>query len=593
MGLRSLLASPNAVRRESGGLRDLGCDQDGRQATGMQCEQDITEGQQAEQILRAHEARLRRSQQMGKLAHVITGSAGEFLAWSQTLPAMIGRDTAAMPATTLGWLGLLHPEDRERFRLTAIEAAQSGARAEREYRLQHGADAWIHIREVLEPLDLEPGAGAGRRWLSTLQDISAAKRIARADYHVDPGSRRAPEVLSAGELRHSREPIEGLVRAAQSELDHLYGIVRPTGYVVLLCDANGLAVEYRGNDARLAQFCYGGKWLGGVWSEDAEGTNGIGTAIAEQRPITVHQDQHVRVRHDSLFCSGAPVYGVNARLLAVLAVSSFDAGLSAQSHGLTLPLVVASARALEERLFREAFARSWIVAVTPSGEKDPAPLLAVDRDYRIVGADRRARAEFGLTQERLDGGLSLWALFARSDSLLRRRGNGADSVVGLKDRNGGRLRCALVSAPVLSLRSHVSAIDAEFLMRPRATLLRELERRFVVQPPRGGLSAGALRRICDFVESHLENNISLDALAAQAHLSVYHFARAFRHSTGVSPHRYVVEQRVKRAQQLLLQTDLPLANIASAVGFSDQGHFSRQFRGRVGTTPSSYRRTKR
>jgi PAS domain S-box-containing protein/diguanylate cyclase (GGDEF)-like protein len=156
------------------------CAKDVRPAAFMCAEHDVGERQRAEQILRAHEAGLRRSQQMGKLAHVITGPAGEFLAWSETLPAMIGRDTAAMPTTTRGWLGLLHPEDRERFRRTAIGAAQSGERDELEYRLQHGAGAWLHIREVMEPLDPEPGAGAARRWLSTLQDITAAKRTERA-----------------------------------------------------------------------------------------------------------------------------------------------------------------------------------------------------------------------------------------------------------------------------------------------------------------------------------------------------------------------------------------------------------------------------
>jgi AraC family transcriptional regulator len=80
-------------------------------------------------------------------------------------------------------------------------------------------------------------------------------------------------------------------------------------------------------------------------------------------------------------------------------------------------------------------------------------------------------------------------------------------------------------------------------------------------------------------------------LAAQARLSVYHFARGFKLSAGVSPLRYVLEQRVKRARQLLVQTDLPLSAIASALGFFDQGHFSRQFRSLVGTTPSSFRRT--
>jgi AraC-like DNA-binding protein len=427
----------------------------------------------------------------------------------------------------------------------------------------------------------------------TFDDVASSWRRSVDDYHIDAASTVAPSVLTAGELRHSREPVEKLVLAARSELDRLHGVVRPVGYVVLLCDTNGVAIDYRGSEARSAQFRYWGVWLGGVWSEAIEGTNGIGTCIAEQRPVTVHQTQHFRARHGSLSCSGAPIYGVNAQLAGVLDVSSIDSGLSARSHGLTLPLVVASARAVEERLFREAFARSWIMVIAPSSDGDAAPLLAFDRDFRVVGADFRARAEFALTQQRLDGGLSLWELFERTGSLLERRGTGADTVVGLQDRNGGGLRCALVSMPVLSLRSHVSAVDAEFLMRPRATLLTELERRYVGRPPRGGLSAGALRRVCEFVESHLEDNLDLDALAAEAHLSVYHFARAFRHSMGVSPLRYVLEQRVRRAQQLLRQTDLPLASIANAVGFFDQGHLARQFRRFVGTTPSSYRNVNR
>jgi len=177
--------------------------QDGRQATGMQLEQDVTERQQAEQILRAHEAGLRRSPEMGKLAHVITGPGGELLAWSETLPAMMGRDTAAMPATMRGWLKLVHPEDRERFRLTIIEAAQSGGRAELEYRLQHGAGAWIHIRAVMERLDPPPGPGAGGRWLSTLQDTTGAKRTERARRLSAEYYRATFEQAAAGIVRSS------------------------------------------------------------------------------------------------------------------------------------------------------------------------------------------------------------------------------------------------------------------------------------------------------------------------------------------------------------------------------------------------------
>lgn len=430
------------------------------------------------------------------------------------------------------------------------------------------------------------------RWADCAFDEVAASWRRSVEYHrIDPASTGAPHVLTTAELRESREPIEAMVRASQSELDRVYGVVRRAGYVVLFCDTNGVAIDYRGDEARSAQFRHWGVWVGGSWSEAMEGTNGIGTCIAEKRPITVHQTQHFRARHGSLSCSGAPVFGADASLAAVLDVSSIDSDLSSQSHGLTLPVVVAAARTLEERLFREAYARSWIVALAPTGDRG-APLLAVDRDHRVVGADARARAEFGLRQERLVRGLSLWDLFTANPSLFRRQGVGADRVVGLRDKHGA-LRCALVSAPVRSVRSHISADDAEFLMRPRVTLLPELERHFAVQAPRGGLSAGALRRVCEFVESHLEDDINLETLAAEARLSVYHFARAFKLSVGVSPLRYVLEQRVKRARQLLVQTDLPLSAIASAVGFFDQGHFSRQFRSLVGTTPSSFRRTNR
>jgi AraC-like DNA-binding protein len=426
-----------------------------------------------------------------------------------------------------------------------------------------------------------------------IDEVSLSWRRSAEHHHVDPQSTLAPRILTSGELRYSLEPIESLVLAAQPELDRLHAIVRQPGYVVLLCDPNGIAVDHRGSAERATQLHYWGIWSGAVWSEEAEGTNGIGTCIAERRPITVHQTQHFRARHISLSCSGAPVFGPEGELAAVIDVSSIDPGLSAHSHALTLPLVAASARAHEERLFRERFARAWIIALAPSSDEQLAPLLAIDRDCRVVGADRCARAEFGITPERLQSGLSLWTLFARTSSLLQRKDGGADTLVGLKEVGGIEPRCALVSPPALSLRARISVCDATFLMRPRSMLLLSLERHFSVEPPRGGLPAGVLRRICEHIESHLENNISLETLATDAGLSLYHFARAFRQSVGISPHRYVMQQRVKKAQQMLTQTDLPLANIAVVVGFADQSHFSRQFRRLVGTTPGGYRRSQR
>jgi transcriptional regulator GlxA family with amidase domain len=110
-------------------------------------------------------------------------------------------------------------------------------------------------------------------------------------------------------------------------------------------------------------------------------------------------------------------------------------------------------------------------------------------------------------------------------------------------------------------------------------------------PPRsrGGLPPRTLRRVREYVEAHLEKNISLQMLASTAGLSMSHFARAFKKSQGVPPHEYLVRCRVRRVQKLLATTDLPLSEIARASGFSDQSHCTRRFREQVGITPSNYR----
>ena len=106
---------------------------------------------------------------------------------------------------------------------------------------------------------------------------------------------------------------------------------------------------------------------------------------------------------------------------------------------------------------------------------------------------------------------------------------------------------------------------------------------------RGGLPPRALRRVREYVEAQLEKNISLLMLASTAGLSMSHFAGAFKQSQGVPPHEYLVRCRVRRVQELLVTTDLPLSEIARASGFSDQSHCTRRFREQVGITPSNYR----
>jgi AraC-like DNA-binding protein len=404
---------------------------------------------------------------------------------------------------------------------------------------------------------------------------------------LDPVDSAAPRILSRYELNEFREPLEDLVLCAQEELDRLYGLVRQAGYTVLFCDTTGIAIEHRGDDAEASRFERCGTWLGGVWSEDVEGTNGIGTCIAEERPVTIHRDQHFRSRHIDLSCSGAPVFGPHGRLMAVLDVSAIDPALSESAHALTGALTVMAARAIEERFFRERFRSHWIIAVAlPEGS--PGMLLAVDGDQGIVGANRTARMSLWREQPRI--GDSLWSVFNRNAALFRRKDQ-SDIPAQLTFVRGNGTCFALVTPPGNSMWS---ATSAALHVRPRLDLLGTL--RLPASPPepaRGGVSPAAMRRLHEYVEAHLSESIDLGMLAGIAGLSVFHFAREFKQSTGVTPHQYLVQKRVKRAQNMLARTDLSLSDVALASGFSDQSHLTRHFRRMLGTTPREFRWTHR
>ncbi|MFV3076329.1 helix-turn-helix domain-containing protein [Niveispirillum fermenti] len=97
------------------------------------------------------------------------------------------------------------------------------------------------------------------------------------------------------------------------------------------------------------------------------------------------------------------------------------------------------------------------------------------------------------------------------------------------------------------------------------------------------------RRVVLFIEQNLDDDLSLATLAAVVGLSPSHFARRFKAAAGEAPHRYVLSRRVNAAKRLLLETEMPLAEIAAAAGFSSQAHLTGIFGRAVGMTPGAYR----
>jgi AraC family transcriptional regulator len=109
--------------------------------------------------------------------------------------------------------------------------------------------------------------------------------------------------------------------------------------------------------------------------------------------------------------------------------------------------------------------------------------------------------------------------------------------------------------------------------------------------PKGGITGRQLRLVTDFVDAKLEHEIAVAQLAELAGLSEAHFARAFKQTMGLSPHKFITDRRLERGKRLLADTPDSIAQIALACGFADQAHFARSFAQAFGTSPSALRKS--
>lgn len=109
-------------------------------------------------------------------------------------------------------------------------------------------------------------------------------------------------------------------------------------------------------------------------------------------------------------------------------------------------------------------------------------------------------------------------------------------------------------------------------------------------PQRAQLAPARLRRVLEYIDAHLNNELGLAELAAIAGLNSHHFAHAFKITTGVPPHQFIMDRRINASCLRLEKAEESISDIALACGFASQSHFTKVFRRFVGTTPAKYRR---
>lgn len=124
-------------------------------------------------------------------------------------------------------------------------------------------------------------------------------------------------------------------------------------------------------------------------------------------------------------------------------------------------------------------------------------------------------------------------------------------------------------------------------------LLEGIGQQARLSAPPGGVTAllpWQVRRVLDYIDTHLGSRIRVADLSACLRRTEAHFARAFKHTVGVTPHFYVLRRRVELASRLMIDSGMPLSEIALKCGFNDQAHLSKRFRQHTGTTPAAWRR---
>jgi transcriptional regulator of acetoin/glycerol metabolism len=213
-------------------------------------------------------------------------------------------------------------------------------------------------------------------------------------FKLDPLGRYYSRVLTQSELQSHTSPIEEFIARARDGMENLYAQVEALDYVVLLCDKNGITVDYIGNKRLSNELKSTGLSLGTDWNERHAGTCAVGTIINELVPLTIHQNDHFDIVNTSLTCSAAPILDHNGQLLAILDVSAPHAPREKNSQHLLLKLVEMHAGLIEADNFLNYYHDLTILKfdtkIALLNTYCPN-LIALDNNNVLIGANQNAR----------------------------------------------------------------------------------------------------------------------------------------------------------------------------------------------------------
>ncbi|MGV1757081.1 helix-turn-helix domain-containing protein [Rhizobium sp. A22-96] len=290
--------------------------------------------------------------------------------------------------------------------------------------------------------------------------VVASWRRCMTMHRLAPEEKRLPMRLTGQEFAAAMERSERLIAEASNELDRLFLTVGKAGCCLLLTDRDGIALERRGAVGDDKEFHDLGLWTGTIWTEASMGTNGIGTALADDRAVAIFRDQHFLCANIDLSCTTAPIRDHRGQLAGALDISTCRDDVNDVTLAILSQTVRDAALRIELNLFRSAFAGARFVMV-PTDTASTSALLAVDRNDLVLGATKAARLALKLDDHRIAAGIPA------SDVLREQQGGAGEDLQEAE-------RAALLRA--LSRADGNVSQAATALGMSRSTLHRKMKR---------------------------------------------------------------------------------------------------------------------
>jgi transcriptional regulator of acetoin/glycerol metabolism len=271
------------------------------------------------------------------------------------------------------------------------------------------------------------------------------------EFGIEPSAPRQISVLNPQSVKQLQESLGQLLPVARAEMESLYEQIAGSGFAVILADTQGAVLSTITDPALQREFRHAGLSLGALWDERHEGTNGIGTCLAETGPVTVHREEHFRGYNLTLSCSAAPILDPHGGILAVLDASTANSSDSRLIQRHTMALVNMSAHLISRWNFLNEYRHSWILRFHSRPEFVGLlheALMAIDDEGNILAVNESALVQLGCSTRRSLVGEPIGKYFQFNFGALEQRARFEPSAIWpVRDVAHGRRFFAIAREP--------------------------------------------------------------------------------------------------------------------------------------------------